>query len=284
MNTLYYINNNRKEPFTVEDLEKGRIIYEDDLIWHDKLDDWTKAKNILELEGFIRKKPPISLKKRLFNRLLSACLKGFILFFIFSLITGIIAGLIERNDYEKFFIEIKSNHDKNKKELDEKWEALQQEVLRLNGLIRKHEENVVRMTKLKGPPKTYDEMMEYGYGGINGARNLLKMKTISKEDFYANNDILRNNELYILKDGKIYSRWCTYVGDIYRNEDVSHNSCSKTFMRPYHAIFGDSNLSNEEQNSILVLLFNFSLASLLTHLPLLLVFVPVFYFRAKKHE
>lgn len=284
MTTLYYINNNRKEPFTIKDIEKGKIIYEDDLIWHDKLDDWVKAKDVPELLDFIRKKPPISKRERNIKRFSKALTMGFLVYFLFSVLIGVVAGLIEKNDFEKFFAEVKVKYDENLEKFESEVNILQSERSSIDFKLDLYSQR----STIRGGNNIPVHDAQAFLRSVNKNEFLDSLKQEKKmiekridDKFNERYSFVRRGEIYTLKNGLIYTRWCSHVDDIFKNEDIAHHSCSKVFMRPYHAIFSDSNLSNEEQNSILVLLFNFSLASLLTHLPLLLVFVPVFYFRNK---
>ena len=62
MKKYYIIKNNEKEgPFSISDL-KSKKINIDTLVWHKKLDDWVKAKEIKETAEKYRKGEYIDIK------------------------------------------------------------------------------------------------------------------------------------------------------------------------------------------------------------------------------
>jgi len=122
--------------------------------------------------------------------------------------------------------------------------------------------------------------------------NLIEENYSSSESL-GNNEIklvdyeIPMNEIYIYKpnESKYYTRWCVYVSDYTKNENLSFQNCTKFWFRPYFALFTDSNLSDAEQKSDFTLFINFLTSSLASNIIFLLItFSVVFYLKKKRFK
>lgn len=107
MEKFYYINNGKK-PYTIDDfLNERKLLFKDDKIWFEGLTDWVKVDEIEELKRFARTSPPLSKSQRRLKQALNTFAKAFIFYFIFSVIIGVFAGLLEKSQFKTFFAEKK---------------------------------------------------------------------------------------------------------------------------------------------------------------------------------
>lgn len=318
MKSIFFLNNNRKDPFTIEDFEKGKLIFEDDLIWHEELSDWTLASDIQELKFLVKKRPPISKKQKLFQIFKLSFTKSLIIYLTFAVIIGIISGLLEKYQYNSFHSEIKKSFDENEIDREARFKKAKLNEERIQGikernLFRLEEEYRIKeeIANLSSSSlNKYEELLNEGsyYGQTSWYYELNqqmteineKIKELKSElsqislremepvEFGQKNQLgavsynIPFSEIYItLKDYTHYTRWCAYVGDIDKNEDVSYNSCHKFYLRPYFAIFSVAPLSQQEQDNVFILMLNFTLASLVTNLPIFIILF-LFYFKKEK--
>ncbi len=316
MDDLFYINNEKK-PLTINELKQGRLIFEDDLIWHEGLKDWTDARDIDFLREFIKKRPPISKKNKHFKDLISISIKSFLIYLSFSIIVSVSSAFYESYKYQSFMDKIIVAHDKNQK-IKEAKEKKEEEYL----LEKENNKNIYlnKIEQLKNEADNNFSNWEVELNKLTPDENqIMYYKIVSDSlkgmiDYYFsvidNPSILKSgvnplekysqgawiqdptevkpmkyeipmDEIYImLDDGSYWSRWCSYTGDIYMNETVSYNSCNKFLFRPYYSIFSVSNLSEDEQKSTFLLVINYILSGLVSNFPLLIL-IFLFYFLKK---
>jgi hypothetical protein len=320
MDVLFYINNEKK-PLTINELKQGRLIFEDDLIWHDGLNDWTDAKEIDFLREFIKKRPPISKKNKHFKDLIYISIRSFLIYLSFTLLVSISSAFYESYKYQSFMGKIIVAHDKNLKIKEAKEKKEEQYLLekennkniylnKIEHLKNEADNNFsnweVELNKLtpdENEIKYYENVSDSLKALIDYYFSVIDNPTILKSDQdpfekYSQKAWIQDptvvkpikyevpmDEIYImLDDGSYWSRWCSYTGDIYMNETVSYNSCNKFLFRPYYSIFSLSNLSEEEQKSTFLLVFNYILSGLVSNFPLLILIFFIYYLKKSKKK
>lgn len=104
MEKIYFKNKNgkRSQPYTIEDFKIRGNLYTDDLIWHEGLDNWTKASNIDELKDYAISRPPLTNSEENIQSLKLAINPTILFYIIISLIIGISGALLEKNKYGTF--------------------------------------------------------------------------------------------------------------------------------------------------------------------------------------
>jgi len=113
---IYFKNGNKDVHYTFEQLKIKGNLYKTDLIWYEGLERWTKVSDIFELSSIALSRPPLTKKEKNLEYLKKSLKPSLIIYTLFSVILGIFAGLIEKNQYEDFFREIKANEIANEKE------------------------------------------------------------------------------------------------------------------------------------------------------------------------
>jgi hypothetical protein len=116
MSRLYYINNNRSKPYSIQEIEEKIILHDDDLVWHDELTDWIRADQLEELKQLTRKRPPLSRKKKLALAIKKASIKSVSIYLMFCVSVGVLSGLIEKYQFQTFWTEIDKNYQEHKRE------------------------------------------------------------------------------------------------------------------------------------------------------------------------
>lgn len=296
-----YVNNDKK-PYSIDEIKGGKIIYNDDLIWHEGLIDWTEAKNITFLQKYLKKRPPISKKKRLINKVLKTSINSFFIYFIFTLILSISSAFYEKYKYDSFMNKIIYAYKNNEKKREAERYHLEQIELEKNNkeslYINKIEElkNEVNInfsgweSELKKfPPDNsiidyYKNVIDSLKGEIDYYYSLLETK--NPVSFFKKNNTVKDveynipmDEIYImLDDGTYWSRWCAHNGNVFLNENISYNTCHKFLFRPYYSIFSVSNLSEEEQKNTLLLVFNYIFSGIVSNIPILALLFFYFYY------
>lgn len=318
MKSIFFLNNNRKEPFTIEDFERGKLIFEDDLIWHEGLSDWTLACYVQDLKHLVKKRPPISKKQKFFRIFKLSLIKSLLIYLTFSLLIGVLSGLLEKYQYNSFYSEIKKSFDENEIDRVSRFQKAKLNEERIEGikernLFRNEEEYRIKeeiaILRISSNNKHEELLTEENYYGqtswysdlydqlteinekieeLENELSQLGLPEMEPIEFGQSNQLgavsydIPFSEIYItLKDYTHFTRWCAYVGDINKNEDVSYNSCHKFYLRPYFAIFSVAPLSQQEQDNTFTLLFNFSLSSIVSNLPIFII-IFLFYFKKEK--
>lgn len=118
MDRIYFKNYKRKTALTIEDLKQKGQLYSSDLIWYDGLEKWKLASEIEELKDFILNEAPLSRVERRVITFKKAIAPSLLIYFLLSVIIGVISGLLELYQYEKFFEEVKANSIQYQKEDD----------------------------------------------------------------------------------------------------------------------------------------------------------------------
>jgi hypothetical protein len=310
MNTkLYYLNNNETKHYLLQDFE-NQVIYSDDLIWFEGLSHWIKADQVEELKVFLKKRPPSSNNKIIIKK---SIIISITVYFVLSTLIALIAGFGEKNKFESFISQIKKAHNENENEIAKNKINLtnqyklkfvknqkQKKIEKLEELLSNIDKDIkANLEEWKNAQNSNysDEVQLFNYK-IKHEKLLLEFDRYTNliEENYSSSESLGNNEIklvdyeipmneiYIFKpnESKYYTRWCVYVSDYTKNENLSFESCHKFWFRPYFALFADSNLSDAEQKSDFTLFVNFLTSSLASNIIILIItFLVVFYSKKK---
>lgn len=305
MTNLFYLNGNREIPFTLKDLEEGKLIFEDDLIWYDGISNWTKACEIKILKPYLKKRPPLSASNQKLILIKKSLWPTILIYLIFSVSLGFFASTIEKQQYSTFYNIVRERHEKN-------------EIKRTEDILQQLSNERIEEEKLEGLRKSIDSdnasilRIQYEIVQLNSIDYANLSDSLKKEirklsshieltqdrlslmesgppiDLSPDDNIslisysIPQDEIYIYEDGKYTTRWCSYVSDNSFNENLSYENCHKFLFRPYRAIFDIANLSQKEIDNSAIFSVNMILSSLVSNIFLLFILIPFFYLRKKR--
>lgn len=239
---IYFKNGNKKTHYSFEQLSIKGNLYENDLIWFDGLKDWTKVSNIDELSSIALSIPPFTEREKNVLCFKKSLKPSIIIYLIFSIFLGILAGLLEKQQYEMFFEEVNTNSINNQKEED------------------------------KNKAKLDEENYEYASGVTESKPSFSGYSNMQQDEIYATNS---DGEHYTRWKSYLPERGTD-------QEQISYNQHYSFLFRPYVAIISNANLSREERDNISNLITNFILSSLATNLLLLPLMILLFFLKYKK--
>jgi hypothetical protein len=100
----YYklVNGKPSNPKDFDSFVRDEIVFEDDLIWTEELEDWTLAKNIPELKEHVKRKPPKTRQERSLSTFKTNLIKSSIYYATFCLLFSILSSTIELYQYKIF--------------------------------------------------------------------------------------------------------------------------------------------------------------------------------------
>lgn len=241
-NKIFFKNGKKKVHYTFEDLKLKGNLYNNDLIWYDGLQNWTKVKDIPELSSIAINKPPLTIIEKNILCLGKSLKPSLIIYVIFSIIIGLFAGLLEKYQFDTFFEEVNANSIKYQKE-DDALEA-----------------------KYKNYYDSYQDNEENSKPAFSSYSN------IRQDEAYAT----RSDGTKFTR----WSRFLPQRG--VDQEQLSYNATHKFLFRPYKAIINHANLSREERENIGLLLTNFTLSSFLSNLIFIPFLIFLYYLKYKK--
>lgn len=317
MNDKYFKNRNLKKNYSLNDLIAGEPIFKNDLIWKDGFSDWKFATEIEELKQHVLERPPERKAIIILKTIWKSLLPSLIIYLIFSFVVGISAGLIEKHQYDQFIDKVQPNIDtywKNKQqqieqkntrdienrrkaeeleqrkisiqqnfnEKDQKLKLLQTEAYNhsLSSVDYYSKEHWLDLSNnyLKERERNFvDYKTKINFILLSQKQNASLINATEKVDFTY--DIPKNTLFADDKNGNRYTRWKVYKG-VGNHEQLSYDSTHKFLFRPYRAIFTVVNLSNSEVSKNSTLLWNFTLAALVTNL----MFFPLIVFGVIKSK
>lgn len=303
----YFKNRNRKKSYSKEELINSEPLFQNDLIWKSGLKDWLYASEIPELKEFALERPPEKKISIILRRIQAASIRSLVIYIIISVFIGIGSGLLEKNQYNNFIAQVQPNIDKYFQEERERAEQLRQFRIDQENKIKQREQN------FEARDKTLERLHTEAYNKFLTATNIYDQEYymnqandyldqreanyniyMQQKELWNNNALSKNdnsielvsynvprNTLSIYKNGEWYSRWNVYQG-VGNHEQISYNENHRFLLRPYRAIFGVVNLSNDEIKNTSELLINFTSSALVTNL-VLLPFIILLVMRHRKH-
>lgn len=303
MEDKYFLNRNNKRSYTLQELINSGVIFNDDLIWKKGLSDWTIAQNIIELKDHVLERPPEKKSKIILKRIKDSIVPSIVILILFSVVLGITTGLLEKHQYNAFIEKVQPYIDKqirdeleqaenqSKIEIDRERQKdrVNQSILNLNDKFEKRDKELESLqneayNNYLNSSRSYD--FDYYQSLANGyieQREKLLSEYQSEKHFLElsmpsdpNNlksssfslvtyDVPLNTVYVDDENGKSYTRWTCYKG-VGNHEQISYVDSHKFLFRSYKAIFSTVNLSENERENTLVLLWNFFTSALITNL------------------
>jgi hypothetical protein len=230
MEKVYFKNGKRNIPYTFDELKKRGNLYKTDFIWHDGLEDWKNALDIEELKEFALSQAPLTKNEQIALKIKKSIKPTFITYFLYSLIIGILAGTLEKFQYENFFKIV-------------------------NECSRVNEQKDI--AKYGADYKTNPRLTNSGFS------------------------FMSDDEIYVTReDGSKWTRFKSFITVRGTDqEQVAYNENYKFLFRPYFAIFDHANLSIEERENNIKLLYNFIISALVSNIILIPLLMFGFYYR-----